>query len=382
MADWNLLLKLSASERLEWAAAQGWARAMRDCGQDQQWHAEGDVWSHTVQVLGELQSIDGLESLDARERIVLWFAALFHDCAKPLTTIVDSVSGRVRSPKHAVKGEQLARAILRELDCPFKTREQICALVRYHGKPVFLHEDTQPEFELARLSWLTRHEWLFVLAMADLRGRSSRESNRSEDDLLWYRELARENDCLSQPLPLANSHAKVLLGRRALTNLHYAPFENYGCTVTVMSGLPGCGKDTWLRENRPELPVVSLDGVRADMDVSPEDNQGQVVQAARERCRELLRAGNSFALNATNTSRPMRTLWVDLFVQYGARIEIVAIENSLRETMRQNRERPEPVPDSVIERLHERSEPVTVLEAHEVHYVLGDDLLGNDELRP
>lgn len=44
-----------------------------------------------------------------------------------------------------------------------------------------------------------------------------------------------------------------------LSGLHYEPHEDYRCTVTLMSGLPGSGKDTWLIQNRPELPVVALD---------------------------------------------------------------------------------------------------------------------------
>ncbi len=40
-----------------------------------------------------------------------------------------------------------------------------------------------------------------------------------------------------------------------------------------MSGLPGVGKDTWLARSRPELPVVSLDAVREDLDVDATDNQ-------------------------------------------------------------------------------------------------------------
>src|SRR5580704_7778943 len=50
-----------------------------------------------------------------------------------------------------------------------------------------------------------------------------------------------------------------------LPSLHYTPREEYRCTVTLMSGLPGSGKDTWLALDRPGLPVVSLEELRADL---------------------------------------------------------------------------------------------------------------------
>jgi hypothetical protein len=33
------------------------------------------------------------------------------------------------------------------------------------------------------------------------------------------------------------------------------PYEDFSCTVTMMSGLPGSGKDTWLAEHHRDLPV-------------------------------------------------------------------------------------------------------------------------------
>lgn len=88
--------------------------------------------------------------------------------------------------------------------------------------------------------------------------------------------------------------------------------EDFACQVTWLCGLPGSGKDTWLSRNRSELPVVSLDDIRGELDVDPTDNQGEVVQLARERCREFLRSKTSFAFNATNILKLTRGRWIDL----------------------------------------------------------------------
>jgi predicted kinase len=57
---------------------------------------------------------------------------------------------------------------------------------------------------------------------------------------------------------------------------------------------------------------VSLDDIRGELDVDPTDNQGEVVQLARERYREFLRSKTSFAFNATNILKLTRGRWIDL----------------------------------------------------------------------
>ena len=134
--------------------------------------------------------------------------------------------------------------------------------------------------------------------------------------------------------------------------------------MTMMSGLPGSGKDTWLAANRPELPVVSLDRVRGELGIGPSDDQGQVIQAARGRCRGHLRSGRSFAFNATNLLRLTRQRWIDLFADYGARIEVVYVEPPMAVILAQNKRRERSVPEKVIRDLADRCEPPTLTEAH------------------
>ncbi len=53
---------------------------------------------------------------------------------------------------------------------------------------------------------------------------------------------------------------------------------------------------------------------------------------------------SQFAFNATNTMRQTRTRWIDLFADYGARIELVYIEPPLSLILERNLRRPQPVP--------------------------------------
>ena len=102
--------------------------------------------------------------------------------------------------------------------------------------------------------------------------------------------------------------------------------------------------------------MISLDELRAEMGVEPGDEQGEVIQRAKGRARELLRAGEPFVWNATNVGRLQRGPLLELFVAYQARVRIVYVEPPSRLLFAQNRQRPSPVPEKVIRRFASRWE--------------------------
>ena len=373
--NWKKLTQSNHDEIIAWAETQPWAKAMADCDQDAQWHAEGDVWTHTKMVCDQLTRLQEWDSLDESNQRALLLTALFHDAAKPLTTILDPETGRIRSPKHAVKGEHLVRSVLRDMECPLGERERICALVRYHGRPAFVTERDDPVCEVVRLSWLSENRLLYLFALADTRGRHTNSTNRPEDNLDYYKILAMENQCFESRYPFATDHSRLEYFRQEEPNLHYVPHDDFSCKVTMMCGLPGSGKDTWLAKHRPELPVVSLDKIRAGLQIDPTDNQGKVIQVATERCRQHLRDRISFAFNATNIVRQTRTRWTGLFSDYKAQIELVYLEPLMHLLLKQNRDRTKSVPESVIEKLAAKVEPPNWLEGHNVIAISADRII-------
>jgi len=367
--NWQKLKQASTADVIAWAETQTWCDAMATCQQDAQWHSEGDVWTHTKMVIEQLQALEEWQDLTRHEQTVLLFTALFHDVAKPLTTEVNEETGRVTSPKHAVKGEHVARAVLRELGCDLTTREEIARMVRNHGRPVFLSEKEEPTHEVVRLSWLLCNRLLHLFAVADTRGRDTDSMSRPEENLHYWQLLSDEVGCLHSPYPFDTDHARFTFFRQRKPNLHYVPHEDFACEVTLMAGLPGSGKNYWLTKHRPDLPVVSLDEVRRELGVAPTENQGAVAQLAKQRCQEFLRAGKPFAFNATNTMRQTRNRWLDLFADYHAKIEIAYIEPPFASILKQNKERKHTVPEQVIRKLADRCEPPTWLECHRLIYV-------------
>ncbi len=361
---WEKLSRACADDIVAWASDQPWGREMAKCNQDKDWHSEGDVWTHTKMVCCELQRLDEWDSLNDQQRTILMFTALLHDAAKPLTSQIDQQTGRITSPKHAVKGEHLARSVLRNLGCDLQTREEIARMVRFHGRPAFLLEKANPAHEVVSLSWLVNNELLFLFATADTRGRTTVEMGRPEENLHFWKMESEENNCFNQPYPFPNAHARFLYYRQKEPDLYYVPHEQYSCTVTMLSGLPGSGKDTWLSKNSHNNPVISLDEIRRELQIDAMANQGEVIQLARERCREYLRENISFAFNATNITRQTRQRWISLFADYDAHIEIVYVEPAFDNILLQNRQREQTVPERVIHKLAEKCEPPTWTEAH------------------
>lgn len=358
--------------RIDWDALTGaydWLRALADCPQDPVFHAEGDVLTHTKMVCEELAALPAWRELPADRRRVLFAAALLHDSAKPACTRTE-VDGRITSRGHSRRGAVLARRVLWRLGVPFAVREQVAALVRHHQLPYFLVDQADSQRRAITASQTARCDWLALLAESDVRGRICPDRQRLLDNVALFAEICREEGCLSGPRPFASDHARFLYFRDDSRHPDAPAFDDTRCEAVLLSGLPGSGKDHWLRENLSERPAVSLDALRAELGVDPADEQGAVINRARETAREFLRAGRPFAWNATNLSRQLRTEVINLFAAYKAAVRIVYLEVPEAVLFEQNRRRDARVPAAVIERLLDRWEVPDVTEAHKVELVL------------
>ena len=117
--------------------------------------------------------------------------------------------------------------------------------------------------------------------------------------------------------------------------------------------------------------MVSLDAIRRGLGISPEADQAPVIAAARSYARELLRSRTPFVWNATNISRQIRELSINLFAAYNARVRIVYVEAPEDRLYVQNRERVDAIPAEVIHKLTARWELPDLTEAHRVDWIAG-----------
>ena len=337
-----------------------WIRAMRDCPQDPAYHAEGDVWIHVRMVFEVMRGL-------VPENEILLAAALLHDVAKPACTRVEN--SRITSRGHSQRGAIMTRRILWERGVDFATREQVCALVRYHQSPFHLID--RPD--AARLAHLISQtagcDLLTILAQADALGRTCQDQQDLLTRVGLFGEFCEEQECLRGPRIFASALSRFEYFRTPGRDPNYKVHDETRCEVVLLSGLPGSGKDTWIHHNRPDWPVISLDSIRDDLGAEPTGNQGAVVQEARERARVLLRQGKGFVWNATNLSREMRAPLIDLFTVYQARTRIVYVEASHDSLFARNHERKRVVPPSAIHHMMKRWEVPDVTEAWEVEHL-------------
>lgn len=354
--------------QLDWdqvSAAFDWVRDLAGVPQDPHHHAEGDVAVHTRLACQALADMPQWRARPAGERVRLFTAVLMHDIGKPGCTRVDP-DGRITSHGHSVRGDLMVRRILWELGADIAWREHVAALVRHHQFPFWALARPDAQQIAFRASLLACNADLADLATADATGRICADNDVTMEHVELYREYCAEQRCLDRPRAFASDHARFQYFRTPGRDPDYAAYDDTRLTVTVMSGLPGAGKDSWITEHRPDLPVVSLDVLRSQLRIPATADQRPVAAAAYEAARQHLRAGRSFVWNATNVSRRTRQQCIGLVADYHGRVELVALEAPPDVLGLRNQARADPVPHAVIDRLVRRWELPDPTEAHSV----------------
>ena len=184
--------------------------ALVGCPQEHEWHPEGDVWVHTLQVVDQART--RVDDLSRPKQLVIMVGAVTHDFGKPATTAFSD--GRIRSIDHEEQGVAPASAFLDRLNLNtidgYDVRAQVLAMTAQHLKPGMWfkvkHEVGDGAFR--RLAAKVDLELLARLAKSDCLGRHPGVFSTEAMD--WFLERARA---------LGVEHrapAPILLGRHLL----------------------------------------------------------------------------------------------------------------------------------------------------------------------
>lgn len=345
-------------------------REMSGVPQDHIHHAEGDVAVHTQRVIDSVKSLPEYKTLSAREQQILWIAALLHDVEKRSTTRAEE--GRIISPGHARKGELTTRRFLYEkVPVEFADREQIASLVRFHGLPLWVMDKPDPKKALLAASLRVDCYLLALLAKADVLGRDCEDKQALFDKITLFSLYCEELNCWRSVAPFpSNTACFHYFYTDNATDCCYEPYPEKGSQVTVLCGLPGMGKDTYIRQHCVDIPIISLDDLRKQHNIKPDnrDANGWIAQQAKEQARVYLREHKPFVWNATNITKQMRDQLISLFYRYHATITLVYIEVPYSQWQKQNNARVEAVPNKVMDRMLNKLEIPTPEEAHKVIY--------------
>lgn len=348
------------------------AEEMRLTPQPMRWHGEGDVLTHTEMVVAELANVSGYSELTTRQKEILTAAAWLHDIGKIRQT--RQIGKEIEAPNHSSVGARMTReelwlnhSLCGSRDA-MQMREAIAMLVRYHSFPPHVIDSPDAKVRLHRIAanGLLAPDFsvklLCMLSRADMMGRICDDKDEMLDQIALCEELAKEEGCfdVSYDFPSALTRRAFLEGKDVWKDqmLHD---DTWG-EVVLMSGLPGTGKDTWIHQNLPDIPMVSLDEIRRAHKIAPTAPQGFVANLAKEQAKEYLRCHQPFVWNATNLTTDTRRKLISLFEVYKARVRIVYLETDWQTQFARNASRPDQVPASVITSMLSK---LTLPEAHE-----------------
>jgi predicted kinase len=362
--------------------------------QDPEWHAEGDVATHTGMVLGEAYALAEQEQLNGDVRLSLVLAAALHDIGKALTTrcsVDDAGRTHVISPRHADRGRSYLAYRLPELNLPDSVLQTVLALVGHHHD-LSRTSETGTLAAFRRLARQVDLPLLHLLEKADLQGRITADQASRLDDLDYFRLQAQEYGLWDREDPYAGWEtgiARALPGfppafldltlQRGIldheADLIQTPEEAVARSYTARSGFPelvvtcgpsGSGKSSWIAEHLPEHTVVSLDALRDTLAGKRAEQglNGQVLQAAKEALRVALRRKGKVVWDATNLRRDFRRVPLGLGLDYGALTTLAVFQPPVSAVFARNPARLHAVPPQVLAQQIEHAEFPYLPEAH------------------
>jgi tRNA nucleotidyltransferase (CCA-adding enzyme) len=185
-------------------------KALDGCVQEPEWHPEGDVWMHTLQVIDQARM--RIDDLERPQQLTVMLGAVCHDLGKPATTAF--VDGRIRSIDHEEQGVPPATTFLDRLNVHtidgYDVRREVLGMTAQHLKPGmwFKVRDEVGDGAFRRLSQKVDLELLARLAKADCMGRQPGTFDCTAMD--WFLERARAIGADKGP------PAPILLGRHVL----------------------------------------------------------------------------------------------------------------------------------------------------------------------
>lgn len=115
--------------------------------------------------------------------------------------------------------------------------------------------------------------------------------------------------------------------------------------------------------------MVSLDVIRRENKISPNENQGTVANIAKEQAKAYLRKHQPLVWNATNITTPMRESLINLFESYNAHVRIVYLETDWKTQLERNNSLEDAVPHRVIEDMFDKLVLPERFEARKVEWI-------------
>lgn len=377
--DYNFLKNLYPNEnnnyKLDWKDIEEifphMVESMKETPQEPDYHAEGDVWTHTKMVVEAL--LDNLEYrlLPDNEKEIMFWTTLFHDIGKPGVTTRNEDNNRITSRGHSRRGMQDARLIMWHSCFPPELRESVARLILTHQEP-FVWINEANIFKIRKMSQSVNMNHLRLMANSDAIGRETIPRNEKQtilDRVELFAFACEEEKCLHNPWThnFENLHAeRIYWESEGNSHPDRVVVWEEASDVIFLSGLPASGKDTWVSKFGEGKPVLSFDDARAMFGYKQTDNHGEAVQYVIKQAKILLAKREPFIWNATHLSPLTRDKHINLLRQYGAKVRILHLENDPKKLVSNNQSRDVTLMNEKIMKMAYNWEPPLPTDGHEL----------------
>jgi predicted kinase len=380
---------------------------LKSTEQEPEWHAEGNVFTHTQLVLENIYKILDTEAahLPLDHRLSLILAAVLHDIAKPLVTKVKEIDGqqKIVAPYHEERAASYLFYRILELGFPYPIIQLTLRLVAYHHMPkrLVMHNALKGEyFKLARMVDL---ELLYYLAKADMRGRVCKDQPQQCEIIEFFRLYCEEFDLWQKPSPYEawriffNQNLPDLSPESRDAVFGYAiqdfeegliftpeeaiarryPYLKDFPQLVVMAGPSGAGKSTYVQKYFNDYQVISLDKLREEYskERSNQKNNSFIHHKARDILKQHLRQKQKIVWDATNLRKDFREIIIQLGLNYHALVSLVVMHMPLTQIQQGNHSRQHQVSNHVFDDQLDKFEWTEDSEAHRIAFVQHDQCL-------
>lgn len=193
------------------------AEALIGVEQNPKYHAEGDVWNHTMMVLDV-----AAELCDQTENpFGFMLTALTHDFGKPIST--EMINGKLCSYSHETKGLPIVKRFLQRITTETKLIQYVLNMTEYHMKPHQLAAQCSSVKSTNKLfDCSVAPKDLVLFARADHLGRRITEPAPDHDAFLWER-LERFRQTMAKPYVMGRD----LIAQGLKPNAQFSEILNY-----------------------------------------------------------------------------------------------------------------------------------------------------------
>ena len=312
--------------------------AMIGCKQNTDWHQEGDVYNHTKLVVQAMEEIIKKNNIQGNIiRRMLLAAALLHDIGKPVSVYWSEKENQWKTKDHGEAGSHIVRKLFYD-DPDIFFREELVSMVRYHMVMHYIYRYSEKsKKKLIKLSCCHAPiQYMLWLNEADTAG-AINDMETPEMRAEKFDMLNKMIDVLDIRWSRYDGYVNRLARYKDLNNLTKLDTTNNSdeFNVYIMCGIPGSGKSTYIKDNLPNVPVVSRDIMRYEMGLTSSPNnkiiaskeqEQKITKMMNDKIKEYCEAKQDFIIDNMNLRYVYRQKILEEILPYNAYITVIYVE--------------------------------------------------------